>query len=87
MNGETPPYMAMTSVDSGTPITDNDDANVVATTVTDANGTFKFGFLLPGTYVVRATPPSGSTFKPALLTGLTVTTGNETSALVIVVAP
>ena len=73
---------------SGTLITDTDDANIVATTMTDASGNFKFGFLLPGTYVVRATPPSGSTYKPALLTGgLTVTTGNETSGLVIVVAP
>ena len=73
---------------AGTPITDTDDANVIATTMTDADGNFKFGFLQPGTYVVRATPPSGSTFKPALLTGgLTVTTGNETAGLVIVVAP
>jgi hypothetical protein len=73
---------------AGTPLTDTDDANVVASTATDASGNFTFGFLLPGTYEVRATPPAGSVYKAALLTaGLTVTTGNETSGVVIVVSP
>jgi hypothetical protein len=45
-------------------------------------------FLLPGTYVLRATPPAASSFKPALLPGgLTITTGTETQNQIIVVAP
>ena len=69
---------------AGTLITDTDVANVVATTSTDANGAFTFGFLLPNTYVVRATPPTGTVYKPALLTGgLVVTTGQTTTGLQI----
>ena len=70
---------------AGTLITDTDDANIVATTKTGANGAFTFAFLLPGTYVVRATPPAGSVYKPALLIGgLTVTTAQEASGLNII---
>lgn len=73
---------------AGTLITDTDDANIVASSVTDASGNFTFAFLLPGTYVLRATPPSGSTYKPALLTGgFTVTTGQTTSGLTLIVSP
>jgi len=68
-----------------------DDANpdhIVATTTTDANGNFRIAFLLPGTYVLRATPPAASGFKPALLPGgLTITSGTETQNQIIVVAP
>jgi hypothetical protein len=70
---------------AGTAIDDTDDANIVATTTTDDNGVFEFGFLLPGTYVVRVTPPTGSVYKPALLAGgLTIITGQETSGLLII---
>ena len=70
---------------AGTVLTDSDDANIVATTTTDANGAFKFAFLAPGTYVLRATPPAGTVYKAALLTGgMTVTTGQETSGLVVI---
>ena len=73
---------------AGTLITDTDDANIVATTVTDASGNFTFAFLLPGTYALRVTPPSGSGFQPAMLTGgFSVTTGQTTSGLVVVVSP
>ena len=72
----------------GTLLTDTDDANIVASTVTDASGNFTFAFLLPGAYELRATPPSGSGFQPALLTnGFSVTTGQTTSGLVVVVSP
>ena len=54
---------------AGTPIGDTESTNVVRTTGTDANGAFTLAFLLPGTYVVRATPPTGSAYKPALLSG------------------
>lgn len=73
---------------AGSLIDDTDPNHVVRTTSTDANGDYRIGFLLPGTYVVRATPPTTSGFKPALLTGgLTITTGTETQNQIIVVAP
>ena len=69
----------------GTAIDNTDDANIVATGKTDANGAFKFAFLLPGTYELRATPPAGSVYKPALLSsGFTVTTGVETTGLNVI---
>jgi hypothetical protein len=73
---------------AGSLINDADPTHIVATTGTDANGDFRFNFLLPGTYVVRATPPAASGFKPALLTGgLVITTGHTTVDQVIVVVP
>ena len=73
---------------AGSLIDDSDPTHVVRTTSTDANGDYRIGFLLPGTYVLRATPPAASGFKPALLTGgLTITTGTETQNQIIVVAP
>lgn len=73
---------------AGSLVTDTDPTHVVASTSTDASGNFSFKFLLPGTYVLRATPPTASGFKPALLPGgLTITTGQETANQIIVVAP
>jgi len=73
---------------AGSLITDADPTHVVASTSTDTDGNFSFRFLLPGTYVLRATPPAASGFKPALLAGgLTITTGTETQNQIIVVAP
>jgi len=73
---------------AGTAVDDADDTNIIASTVTDANGAFTFAFLLPGTYALRATAPSGSTLKPALLTGgFTVSTGQTTSGLTVVLSP
>jgi len=73
---------------AGSLIDDTDPTHVVRTTSTDANGDYRIGFLLPGTYVVRATPPTTSGFKPALLTGgLTDTAATETQNQIIVVAP
>lgn len=73
---------------AGSLVTDSDPTHVVRTTSTDTNGNFRIAFLLPGTYVLRATPPTASGFKPALLPGgLTITTGTETSNQIIVVAP
>jgi protocatechuate 3,4-dioxygenase beta subunit len=72
----------------GSLITDADPTHVIASTSTDANGDYRFGFLLPGTYVVRATPPTASGFKPALLVnGLTVTASTDLTNQIIIVAP
>lgn len=71
---------------AGSLVTDSDPTHVVASTSTDANGNFRIAFLLPGSYVLRATPPTASGFKPALLPGgLTITTGTETQNQIIVV--
>jgi hypothetical protein len=71
---------------NGTTLADTNDNNVVRTGVTDAGGSFTLGFVPPGTYVLRATPPAASGYKPALLTGgLTVTAGTATTGKIIVV--
>jgi len=73
---------------AGSLIGDTDPTHIVRSTSTDASGNFRMAFLLPGTYVLRATPPAASGFKPALLAGgLTISQGAETSNQVIVVAP
>ncbi|MGH7602630.1 MAG: carboxypeptidase regulatory-like domain-containing protein [Gemmatimonadaceae bacterium] len=73
---------------AGSLLTDTDPTHLVRSTSTDANGDYRIAFLLPGPYVVRATPPTASGFKPALLpAGLTITTGTETQNQIIVVAP
>ena len=73
---------------AGSLLTDTDPTHIVRSTVTDADGNFRIGFLMPGAYVLRATPPATSGFKAALLSGgLTITTGAETTNQIIVVAP
>jgi hypothetical protein len=72
----------------GSLLTDSDPTHIVSSTVTDASGNFRIAFLLPGSYVLRATPPTASGFKPALLPGgLTITAQTETQNQIIVVAP
>ncbi|MGK2935362.1 MAG: DUF4382 domain-containing protein [Gemmatimonadaceae bacterium] len=72
---------------AGTALTDTVSANLVASSSTDASGNFRFSFLLPATYVVRATPSEASGYKPALLAGdLTITSGATVSNKVIVVS-
>ena len=61
---------------------------IVRSATTDADGKFTIAFLKAGTYVLRATPPTASGFKPALLPGgLTVTAGHATTDQIVVVAP
>ncbi len=73
---------------AGSLLNDADATHIVSSTSSDANGNFRFAFLLPGAYVLRATPPTASLFKPALLSGgLNITTGIETQNQIIVVAP
>jgi uncharacterized surface anchored protein len=71
---------------AGSLVTSTDPDAVVATTTTDANGNFTIKWLLPGTYVVRATPAAATGYTAALLTGgLTITSGATVSNQVIVV--
>ena len=71
---------------AGTPITSTDPEMIVSTTKTDASGNFTIRYLLPGTYVVRATPAAATTYQPALLAGgLTIVSGATVSNQVIVV--
>jgi protocatechuate 3,4-dioxygenase beta subunit len=86
--GAVVPNATVEVLTAGSLITDSDPTHVVRSASTDTNGNYRIAFLLPGTYVVRATPPAASGFKPALLTGgLTITTGTETQNQIIVVAP
>jgi len=73
----------------GTLLADADEANVVATTATDASGNFVFGFILPGSYEIRVTPPDGSPLATAMLDGgVTVVSGTETAnQLIVLVTP
>jgi hypothetical protein len=86
--GAAVPNATVEVLTAGSLVTDTDPTHVVRSTSTDANGAFRIAFLLPGTYVLRATPPTASGFKPALLPGgLTITAGQETQNQIIVVAP
>jgi len=86
--GAAVPNATVEVLTAGSLVTDTDPTHVVRTTSTDTNGNYRIAFLLPGTYVVRATPPTASGFKPALLPGgLTITTGTEVQNQIIVVAP
>ena len=86
--GAAVPNATVEVLTAGSLVTDADPTHLVASTSTDANGDFRFAFLLPGTYVVRATPPTTSGFKPALLTnGLTVASATDMTGQIIVVAP
>ncbi|MDO8501187.1 MAG: DUF4382 domain-containing protein [Gemmatimonadaceae bacterium] len=70
---------------NGTTLTDTNSNNIVSTGVTDASGNFTLAFLPPGTYVVRATPPAASVYKPALLAGgVTITAGSAVTGKIIV---
>jgi len=72
---------------AGTLISSTDPDAVVATTKTDASGVFTFKFVLPGAYVVRATPAAATTYLPALLAGgVTIASGSTVSNQTIVVA-
>ncbi len=93
VRGDSPtgPVVAGATVEllaEGTLLDDANDENVVHTTFTDGAGVYTFGFVLPGTYVVRATPPEGSAYMPALLAGgITLANGQDLSDLTIVVVP
>ncbi len=61
--------------------------DIVRSGTTDAEGKFTIAFLQPGTYALRATPPSASGFKPALVSSVVISSGQATIDQIIVVAP
>jgi hypothetical protein len=70
---------------AGTAITDTASANVVSTTASNAAGTFKAAFLMPGSYSLRVTPPAASAaLKAALVPSVAVTSGKDTPAGAVV---
>jgi hypothetical protein len=86
--GAAVPNATVEVLTAGSLLTDSDPTHIVRSTSTDADGNFRIAFLLPGTYVLRAAPPTASGFKPALLTGgLTITAQTETQNQIIVVTP
>lgn len=71
---------------AGTAVTDTVSANVIATTKSDSTGAYAAMWLTPGTYAVRATPPSADAMHhPALVDSITVTSGKTTSGTDVVV--
>lgn len=69
----------------GTLLADDEEEKVVGTTATDASGNFTFGWILPGDYEIRVTPPDGSPLAAAMLDGgVTVVSGTETANQLIV---
>jgi hypothetical protein len=90
--GATVPGAAVEVLQPGSLLNDSDPTHIVQTTTTTADGNFRVLFLIPNPagspYVLRATPPAASGFKPALLPGgLTITAGTATEDQIIVVAP
>lgn len=73
----------------GTLLADDEEEKVVGTTATDASGNFTFGWILPGDYEIRVTPPDGSPLAAAMLDGgVTVVSGTETAnQLIVLVTP
>jgi len=71
----------------GTAIDDTVSANVIRTTFTNSDGDYDLNFLLPGTYEIRVTPPTGSSYQPAMLTGgVTLANGQSLTADTVVVS-
>ena len=83
-NGAVVPNASVEILKAGTALSDTVSANVIATTKSDAAGAYAAMWLQPATYAVRATPPSGSTNHPALISSVTVTSGKTTSSTDIV---
>ena len=86
--GAAVPNATVEVLTAGSLLTDNDPTHIVRSATTGTDGNFRIAFLLPGTYVLRATPPPTSGLKPALLPGgLTIASATETQNQIIVVAP
>ena len=70
---------------TGTAVDDTDASNVLRTTSTDALGAFRFGFVAPGTYALRAIAPEWWLYAPALLpNGVTLAQQQVLTGLLVV---
>lgn len=83
---ELPQPIAFTTVTvySGDPARPENTWSVRATARTDAQGSFRIAFLMPGTYILRADAPRASTYSPGVRAGITVVAGREISGQDIV---
>jgi hypothetical protein len=82
--GAVVPNASVEVLKAGTALTDTVSANVIATTKTDASGTYAAMWLQPSIYEVRVTPPTGSVNKPALVANVAVATGKTTTGTDII---
>lgn len=71
---------------AGTALTDTASANIVRSGTSDSTGAFQISFVLPGTYELRAWPPSAmsASYNPVLIPSVTVTTGTDVGGNVLV---
>ena len=84
--GAVVPNAVLEVLPAGSPLDYSGD--ILRSATTDADGKFTIAFLRAGTYALRATPPTASGFKPALLSGgLAITAAHATIDQIIVVAP
>lgn len=72
-------------LNDGSKVDDDDNGKVVRSGMTDASGNYTLAFVRPGTYVLRATPPASSIYKPGILAGVSIAAGSATTGKVIVV--
>ena len=82
--GAAVPLATVEALKAGTSLADTSAANVLRTAQADSTGAFHLMYLLPGTYEVRATPPSGVPYAPALLSSVTVASGTDAAGSVVV---
>jgi hypothetical protein len=82
--GAAMPLATVEALKPGTALDDTSSANVLRTTQADSSGAYHLMYLLPGAYEVRATPPSGVPYAPALLSSVTVASGADAAGSVVV---
>ena len=71
---------------AGTAVTDTASANIIGSGTSDSTGAFKVAFIMPGTYELRAWPPStlSANYNPVLIPTVTVTSGADAGGNVLV---
>lgn len=71
---------------AGTAVTDTVSANIVRSGTSDSTGAFQISFILPGSYELRAWPPSAmsASYNPVLIPSVTVTSGTDAGGNLLV---
>ncbi len=71
---------------AGTALTDTASANIIRSGTSDSTGAFTLSFILPGSYALRAWPPSAlsASYDPVLIPTVTVTSGVDAGGNVLV---